>query len=123
MFLECEVREQKAAKQREGCTLHSDMCECTLLLRQPLITLWLLDQIQILPCFGNGVPGSDTEILRLTASADKFLQKKWHGRRQSESLFHTSSLLSRVAKQQQPFHSVCSWPRLLNLLQTGELKV
>lgn len=43
MFLACEVREQKVAKQRGGCILHSDMCENTLLLRQPHLTLWLLD--------------------------------------------------------------------------------
>lgn len=67
--------------------------------------------------------GSDTEILWLTPSVDKFLQKKCHGRRQSKSFFHISSLLSCAAKQQQHFHSVCSWPWLLSLLQTGELKV
>lgn len=105
MFLACEVREQKVAKQREGCTLHSDMCEYSAAetasyhlvaagLDPNLASLW------------QWCSGSDTEILWLTPSADKFLQKKCHGRRQSKSFFHISSLLSCAAKQQQHFHSV-----------------
>lgn len=111
----CSERHQKVAKQREGCTLHSDMWKCTLLLRQPLITLWLLDYIQNLAFFDSGVPGSDTVILKLTAFADKFLQKKWCGRRQRrrQSLFHTSSFLHCAAKH---FYSAdaFSWSRHLN---------
>lgn len=109
--------DQKVAKQREGCTLHSDMWKCTLLLRQPLITLWLLDYIQNLAFFDNGVPGSDTEILKLAAFADKFLQKKWHGRRQKrrQSLFHTSSFLYCAAKHQQHIYSADAFSWLWHL--------
>ena len=111
-------RDQKVAKQREGCTLHSDMWKYTLLLRQSLITLWLLDYIQNLAFFGNGVPGNDTVILKLTAFADKFLQKKWRGRKQRkrQSLFHTSSFLRCAAKHQQHFYSADAfgWPWHLN---------
>lgn len=64
MFPECEVRETRRLPSKEkGRTLHSDMWKCTLLLRQPLITLWLLDYIQNLAFFGSGVPGNDTVIL------------------------------------------------------------
>jgi len=89
------------------------MWKRTLLLRQPLITLWLLDHIQNFAFFGNGVPGSDAVILKLTVFADKFLQKKWHGRRQRkrQSLFHTSSFSYCAAKHQRHFYSAeaLSW--------------
>lgn len=67
------------SERSEGCQAkkgqHSDMWKRTLLLRQPLITLWLLDYVQNSAFFGNGVPGSDSVILKLTAFADNFLQK------------------------------------------------
>lgn len=81
-------RDQKVAKQREGCTLHSDTGKCTLLLRQPLITLWLLDYIQNWAFFGNGVPGSNTVILKLTVFADKFLQKRKETKKTTKPLSH-----------------------------------
>lgn len=106
------ARDQKVAKQREGCTLHSDTWKCTLLLRQPLITLWLLDYIQNLAFSGDGVPGSDTVLLKLTALLLQSFFKRSGVKRDKKTKLLSHKLLTLCCQTPATFlpYDALNWP-------------